>query len=46
MKFWSGDQQLQMAVDLQQLPEDSSLVGAMVDYHNMREEARACHKVK
>lgn len=46
VKFWTGDQQAQMAVDLQQLPEDSPVVGAMVDYHNMRQEARACESIK
>lgn len=33
-----------MAAEIQTLPATSPLVAAMVDYFNMRQEARACEK--
>lgn len=42
VKEWTRAQQAQMASDIQKLPETSPLVAAMIDYHNMRQEARAC----
>jgi len=44
LKVWTGDQQAQMAVDLDLIPQESPLAGALIDYFNMREEARACNK--
>ena len=44
VKEWSRSDQVKMVIDLNKISANSPLVGAMEDYFNMREEARACRK--
>jgi hypothetical protein len=41
VKAWSVVEQQNMKADLETLPSDSPLVGAMIDYARMRAQARA-----
>jgi hypothetical protein len=42
VKDWSDVQQMNMKADIQALPNDSTLIPAMLDYERMRAQARAC----
>lgn len=44
VKPWSSKEQAQMVVDQVLLPEGSPIISALVDYYNMRNEARACQE--
>ena len=46
VKEWTRAEQAAMVSEIKKLPENSLIVGAMVDYHNMRQEARACEGIK
>lgn len=41
---WSQKEQARMVIDQALLPKDSPIIGALVDYNNMRNEARECWK--
>lgn len=44
VKPWSDQEQKKMADDVNFLPPDSPLIGAMLDYARMRNEARECQE--
>ena len=43
LKPWNDIEQNNLKADIQQLPNNSMLIPAMIDYARMRSEARACN---
>jgi hypothetical protein len=42
VKNWTNSEEAQMSHDIAALPQNSSLIGVMIDYARMRAEAKAC----